>query len=237
MKKMIILTATILIAMSSCDNISALKNKEAQQEPTAGQEQPATVAPEQPATDAQEQPAADAKEQPAADAKEQPAAEKQSTAEASPSQLKVLPEDLRYGMVSDPDGYTNIRKEPTTKAPIVRRYQSGEYLYYFPLSNGWSQVYSGAKTNTFMGYMSTNRIVKVNPNSSTDPTPAYRSGYITDPADTYVNIRKGPGTNYAITGRLDVGTYVYYQPAATGWVKVYDNNKVFLGYVAKNRIK
>ena len=229
MKKMIFLTTALLIVLSSCDNISALKKQEATQEQTTEQEQTATVA--------QEQPAADPQNQSVVDAQEQPAAAGQNATAEKLDQPKVLPEDLRYGMVSDPDGYTNIRKEPTTKAPIVRRYNSGEYLYFFPLNNGWSLVYSGAKTNTFMGYMSTNRIVKVNPNGNANTTPAYQSGHITDPVDTYVNIRKGPGTNYAITGRLDTGTFVYYQPAATGWVKVYDDNKTFLGYVAKNRIK
>ena len=229
MKKMIFLTTALLIVLSSCDNISALKKQEATLEQTTEQEQTATVA--------QEQPAADPQNQSVVDAQEQPAAAGQNATAEKLDQPKVLPEDLRYGMVSDPDGYTNIRKEPTTKAPIVRRYNSGEYLYFFPLNNGWSLVYSGAKTNTFMGYMSTNRIVKVNPNGNANTTPAYQSGHITDPVDTYVNIRKGPGTNYAITGRLDTGTFVYYQPAATGWVKVYDDNKTFLGYVAKNRIK
>ena len=229
MKKMIFLTTALLIVLSSCDNISALKKQEATQEQTTEQEQTATVA--------QEQPAADPQNQSVVDAQEQPAAAGQNATAEKLDQPKVLPEDLRYGMVSDPDGYTNIRKEPTTKAPIVRRYNSGEYLYFFPLNNGWSLVYSGAKTNTFMGYMSTNRMVKVNPNGNANTTPAYQSGHITDPVDTYVNIRKGPGTNYAITGRLDTGTFVYYQPAATGWVKVYDDNKTFLGYVAKNRIK
>lgn len=230
MKKMIFLTTALLIVLSSCDNISALKKQEATQEQTTEQEQTATVAQEQPTANPQGQPVADAQEQPIA-------ADGQNATAEKLDQPKVLPEDLRYGMVSDPDGYTNIRKEPTTKAPIVRRYNSGEYLYFFPLNNGWSLVYSGAKTNTFMGYMSTNRIVKVNPNSNANTTPAYQSGHITDPVDTYVNIRKGPGTNYAITGRLDTGTFVYYQPAATGWVKIYNDDKVFLGYVAKSRVK
>ncbi len=71
----------------------------------------------------------------------------------------------RYGRVSDPDGYTNIRRGPSTKSPIIGRYNSGDYLYYVPQSNGWSKVYSGVRGNTFMGYMHTSRIRRVNPNS------------------------------------------------------------------------
>lgn len=221
MKKIVFMTAALLIAMSSCDNIGALKKQQANQEQTTEQEQPANVAQEQPATDAQGQ----------------PASVEQTTTVAPQDLPKVLPEDLLYGRVTDPDGYTNIRKEPTTKAPIVRRYNSGEYLYYFPLKSGWSLVYSGANTNTFMGYMSTDRIVRVNPNSTSQNAESYKTGYITDPVDTYVNIRKGPGTNFAITGRIDTGTDVYYQPATSGWVKIYNDDKVFLGYVAKSRVK
>lgn len=70
----------------------------------------------------------------------------------------------RYGRVTDPDGYTNIRKGPSTNYPIVRRYYSGEYLYYVPQKSGWSKVYSGVSNSTYMGYMHTSRIKRVNPN-------------------------------------------------------------------------
>ncbi len=144
-----------------------------------------------------------------------------------------------YGRVSDPDGYTNIRRSPSTSSSIVRRYNSGDYLYYTPQSNGWSKVYSGARSNTYMGYMHTSRIVRVNPNSSYDsaPSTSYRSGHITDPRDSYVNIRKGPGTNYAITGRLNVGTFVYYTKTGSNWYKVYNSNKRYLGYIYRDRIR
>lgn len=144
---------------------------------------------------------------------------------------------LLYGCVSDPDGYTNIRKSPSTDAPIVRRYESGEFLYFTPFNSNWSKVYSGAKTSTFMGYMATNRIVRVDVDGDNNNASSFRSGYITDPKDTYVNVRKGPGIDYPIIGRLDVGSFVFYQPVSSEWVKIYDNNKRMLGFVAKNRIK
>lgn len=142
-----------------------------------------------------------------------------------------------YGRVNDPDGYVNIRRGASINSAIVRRYNSGDYLYYTPLSNGWSEVYTGQNSNTFMGYMSTSRIVRVNPNSSKPAAPKFYSGYITDPKDNYVNVRRGPGTNYAISSRLNLGKFVYYQPAGNGWAKVYDSNKNFLGYVASSRIR
>jgi len=143
-----------------------------------------------------------------------------------------------YGRVSDPDGYTNVRRGASTSSPIVGRYNSGEYLYYTPQRNGWSKVYSGARSSTYLGYMHTSRIVRVNPNSRYDTTPSasYYYGYITDPVDTYVNIRKGPGTNYAIIGRLNTGTFVYYTKAGNKWYKVYNTDKKYLGYVFHDRI-
>ncbi len=143
-----------------------------------------------------------------------------------------------YGQVNDPDGYTNIREAPSTDAPIVRRYDSGDYLYYTPQKNGWSLVYSGVKSSTFMGYMHTSRISKIDPNysDSYSSDSYYEEGYIVDPVDNYVNVRKGPGVSYAIVGRLDTGTDVYFTRTETNWCKVYDTNYNYLGYVFYDRI-
>ena len=170
------------------------------------------------------------------------AAEKKQKAE----QKVVTAAPQFYGQVSDPDGYTNIRRGPGTNYPIVRQYNSGDYLYYTPQNNGWSLVYSGVKANTFMGYMHTSRIVRVNPNSGSSysssnsnsyPSANYHEGYIVDPVDDYVNVRKGPGINYAIVGRLDTYTDVYYTTTGSNWYKVYDGNYNYLGYVYYDRIK
>ncbi len=141
-----------------------------------------------------------------------------------------------YGRVSDPDGYTNIRRGPGTQYAIVRSYRSGDYLYYTPQANGWSKVYSGQKSSTYMGYMSTSRIQNVNPQRTAKKANTLRGGYITDPVDNYVNVRRGPGTDYAIKTRLNVGTYVYYESVGNGWAKVYNRDRALIGYVALSRI-
>ena len=80
-------------------------------------------------------------------------------------------------------------------------------------------------------------------NSSPSPSrtvvsnqPKFRSGVIVDPVDSYVNVRQGPGTGYAIVCRLDVGETVYYVRGGK-WVKVYDLNNNYLGYVFHDRIR
>ncbi len=67
-------------------------------------------------------------------------------------------------------------------------------------------------------------------------TPKLSSGIIVDPVDSYVNVRRGPGTSYAIATQLDVGTTVYYERGSK-WVKVYDLNNRYLGYVFHDRIR
>ena len=85
-------------------------------------------------------------------------------------------------------------------------------------------------------------------------------GEITDPRDNYVNIRKGPGTNYAIVRTVDVGSIIYYKKTDSNWLEVYgvkyedfdifsmvddphyfeDNEfdkKIFVGYIYKDRVK
>ncbi|MBR1465736.1 MAG: SH3 domain-containing protein [Bacteroidaceae bacterium] len=149
---------------------------------------------------------------------------------------------LLSGVVNDPDGYTNIRTKPTTSAPVLFRYDSGDLIFYSPMKNGWSKVYEQDDVSTFLGYMSTSRIKRINISEMSDPPtearPTYRRGVIVDPVDSYVNIRKGPGTNYAIDGRLDVGEKVLYIPVNSNWVKIYNQyNKEFIGYVARSRIR
>ncbi len=145
-----------------------------------------------------------------------------------------------YGRVSDPDGYTNIRSGPSTKYAIKRSFNSGDYLYYTPESNGWSKVYSGTSSSTFMGYMHTSRIKRVetsSPSSSVSSS-SFKYGCVSDP-DGYTNIRRGPSTSYAICRRYNSGDYLYYSPQSNGWSKVYSGTRssTYMGYMHTSRIK
>ena len=145
-----------------------------------------------------------------------------------------------YGRVSDSDGYTNIRRGPSTSYPIVRNYTSGDYLYYTPDKNGWCKVYSSNKSSSFMGYMHGSHIVKVNPNgrSSSSSSSTMKYGRVYDPKDNYVNIRRSPSTSAAICRRYNTGDYLYYIPQSNGWSKVYSgkSTKTFMGYMHTSRI-
>ena len=47
---------------------------------------------------------------------------------------------------------------------------------------------------------------------------------VRDPVDDYVNVRKGPGTNYPILGRLQVGDGILFKKTESNWLKVYAGN-------------
>ena len=83
----------------------------------------------------------------------------------------------------------------------------------------------------------------------------YYVGEIIDPVDNYVNVRKGPGTNYPVVMKVYTKDWIldheelwesnsvsasgrfYYQKTKTNWLKLYSNPGHFLGYIYKDRIK
>ena len=86
----------------------------------------------------------------------------------------------------------------------------------------------------------------------------YYWGEIVDPKNNYVNVRKGPGTNYAVVMRVFTYEKVvenidneeffkknpvaaqgrfYFQKTKTNWIKLYSEPGKFLGYIYKDRIE
>lgn len=89
----------------------------------------------------------------------------------------------------------------------------------------------------------------------------YYAASVRDPVDDYVNVRKGPRTNYPVVGKLNVESDIYYQKTDSNWFKVYVYNWdgeykdddgffighrvlsyepsdcIFVGYIYKDRVK
>ena len=121
----------------------------------------------------------------------------------------------------------------------VDGYKKGEGVMYQKSKNGRIQLPGGAEYGG--NYPPT--IVKFS---------GYYMGAIIDPVDNYVNVRKGPGTNYpvvrkvhtinwcwdheAATSETDSGWF-YYQKTSSNWWKLYDKPGKFIGYIYYNRIK
>ena len=133
-------------------------------------------------------------------------------------------------------------------------FEKGEICAYTENSNGTITLYQGIAESQILkaGSFSTS---KVKPYIEFT---GYYYGKVTDPVDNYVNVRKGPGTNYPVVGKLkvDSGCFWLFQKTETNWLKVYGDDKskyggffttfagwtcepegaVFLGYVYKDRM-
>ena len=66
----------------------------------------------------------------------------------------------RYiGQINDPDGYTNIRKSPNSKAEIIGKFLKNEYFFYTENPSSWYEVSTQHKVQ---GFVHKSRIQKVN---------------------------------------------------------------------------
>jgi len=82
----------------------------------------------------------------------------------------------------------------------------------------------------------------------------YYIGQIVDPRDNYVNVRKGPGTNYSVVMRIYTWSYIvnnelfdnnsmsyqlafYFKKTSSNWYKLYSAPGEFIGYIYKDRIR
>ena len=85
-------------------------------------------------------------------------------------------------------------------------------------------------------------------------------GHVTDPKDDYVNIRKGPGTNYPVVYKCGLGSRIIFKKTGNNWYEVYGSrdykdtygpglyidfqsykydlrNLIKIGYIYRDRIK
>ncbi|WP_304347577.1 SH3 domain-containing protein [Capnocytophaga leadbetteri] len=66
----------------------------------------------------------------------------------------------RYiGQINDPDGYTNIRKAPNSKAEIIGKLLKNEYFFYTENPSSWYEVSTQRKVQ---GFVHKSRVQKVN---------------------------------------------------------------------------
>lgn len=120
----------------------------------------------------------------------------------------------------------------------VDYYKKGEGIMYRKTRSGKIQLPEGAE---YMGAYPPS-IVKWS---------GYYIGGITDPVDNYVNVRKGPGTKYAVVRRVHTyewliehdnfvsetdGGWFFYQKTSGNWWKLYDKPGKFIGYIYYDRI-
>jgi hypothetical protein len=76
----------------------------------------------------------------------------------------------RFGIVNDPDGYTNIRKGPGTDNPITGLIKTGESFYYIPNANTKWWLVQKIDTPSVAGYVYYDRIAPKNSTNGSQNT-------------------------------------------------------------------
>ena len=120
----------------------------------------------------------------------------------------------------------------------VDGYRKGEGVMYKKTRSGKIQIQDGGE----FGRAYSPDIVKFS---------GYYIGEIIDPVDNYVNVRKGPGTNYPVVRKVhtkdwcgdhdraghptDSGRF-FYQKTSNNWWKLYDKPGKFIGYIYYDRL-
>ncbi len=134
-----------------------------------------------------------------------------------------------WGIVNDPDGYTNVRTGPGTSHQIIGRRLSQRSICYTPTNKSWYRVYIWDCDMRYeWGYMASSRIV---------PAPAGCTVYQVTASDGYVNIRKEPSSKSAIVGKEYTGRFLFASKKATNkWHKVYTTKGKFWGYAHSSQI-
>lgn len=142
-------------------------------------------------------------------------------------------QQMRMGLVKDEGGYTNIRKGPGTQYDIVDKVADGMFINFGPSNKGWCKVYTTYTSGDqeLLGYMSANKIV-VPPR-----TGPWKMVAMVKEEGGYTNIRKGPGTKYAIVEKVRDGSMVLVSgDMGSNWFKVYNQKAVFRGYISASKL-
>lgn len=90
-----------------------------------------------------------------ATAKAEEAANKAAKAQQQPAHSSSV---RRAAVISDPDGYTNVRQQPNTNSAIVTAVYDGEVFYFERISGSkWVSVYK-TPSSPRIGYMHSSRV-------------------------------------------------------------------------------
>jgi len=145
-----------------------------------------------------------------------------------------------------------------SQASSYFEFEKGSWIAYSENKNGTVHLYRTAPED---GIEDWGTIPKSMANKYLEFT-GYYVGQVRDPIDDYVNVRKGPGTNYPVVGKCHTGDYIYFMKTENNWLKVYtvrsvvdfvtdvgflnlpihlepdyDDVLIFLGYMYKDRVK
>ena len=140
----------------------------------------------------------------------------------------------RFGLVKDEGGYTNIRKGPGSNYAVVEKIPDGMFINFVPGKGSWYKVYTTYTDDTpqdFIGYIHSSKVVVPKRQGVCKMV-----AYVADEGG-YTNIRKGPGTNNAIVGKVRDGSYILCSgDYSDKWFKVYTQTGTLRGYISANKV-
>lgn len=139
------------------------------------------------------------------------------------------------GLVKDEGGTTNIRKGPGTNYAVVEQVPDGSYISFSRGTGNWYKVYTtytDGSPQELIGYIHSSKVVV----PKRQPGVCKMLVYVND-EDGYTNIRKGPGTRYAIVGKVRDGSFILCSgDYEDGWYKVYTQSGTFRGYMSAKKV-
>ncbi len=132
----------------------------------------------------------------------------------------------------------NVRKGPSANYAVVGSLKKGNKVTVSKVTNGWAYITYG-KTKGYVSISYLKAIQSTSPTtkpSNVSKTPSKPSTTTTNKVDQRVvtvdtlNVRKGPGTNYSVIGKLKRNNKVTVTKVSNGWAYIaYGNLK---GYVS-----
>ena len=128
-------------------------------------------------------------------------------------------------MYTTPSIGLNLRRGPGTTYSVITTLQKGTEVKVLSTHNNWCEI----KVNGLKGYVSKDYLSKTNPSTSNEEIPTQTTTkYVSTNAG--LNLRKGPGTNYAVITTLPKNTAVTVYSTENNWSKVKVNSME--GYVS-----
>lgn len=88
-----------------------------------------------------------------------------------------------YGIINDPDGYTNVRQGPGTKHKIIAKIQGNEIFFIEESDNEWFLIYL-IENNYLEGYIHSSRVKRISELQAVGKR-EYKSGLLTIKDDNY----------------------------------------------------
>lgn len=142
-------------------------------------------------------------------------------------------------------GYTNVRSGAGSSYSIVEKIKDGSPIRVGRNVNGWYEVLNAQ--GGLRGYMHASKVV-FGGQAAAAYAPAPRGAKLSPqdmmtavvkPEGGYTNVRQGPGTSYGIVTKVPDGGDIFCNATdfnTASWVKVYDLNMNFLGYISRSKL-